>query len=59
MYEEFPTIFKGDRGYEREWLENLIQWVAETYECKKETIIATLVSILPKIEEDELEQFLV
>lgn len=57
MHSEFPTVFKnGDIYFTREWLENTVKWVTETY-SNKDTICATLNSILPEIEEEEIFQF--
>lgn len=56
IYEEFPSVFNSS-SYCREWLENTIQWIAETYEADNDRIKATICSILPEIEEDELTPF--
>lgn len=55
--DEFPVVFTGNYGWCREWLENLVKWVTETYDGKKDTIIATLDSILPEVTEEEIEKF--
>lgn len=57
MIEEFPPVFDGFRFYERQWLENTLQWITETYEGKKGTIIAAICSILPEVEEEEVLKF--
>lgn len=57
MIEEFPSVFDGLRFYERYWLENMLQWITETYEGEKGTIIAVICSMLPEIEEEEVLKF--
>lgn len=53
----FPSVFGGNNHYEREWLENMLQWVIETYEGNKDTIIAVIDSMLPEVTEEEISQF--
>ena len=57
MHSEFPKVFNnGDIYFTRDWLENTVKWVTETY-SNKDTICATLNSMLPEIEECEIYQF--
>ena len=57
MHNEFPSVFKGMAYFQREWLENTVQWVTETYENDYEKQMAALESMLPEIEEEEIIKF--
>lgn len=55
MHEEFPQVFSN--FYEREWLENVVQYGLETFENEYERFSAFMISILPEIEEEDLIKF--
>lgn len=57
MIEKFPAVFGTFITFEVEWLENTLQWITETYEGKKETIIFAICSMLPEIEVEEVLEF--
>jgi len=57
MREEFPEVFLGNRFYEEEWLENLIKYGLETFENEYERFLTFMVSILPEVEEEDLNKF--
>lgn len=57
MMKTFPSVFDGNGFYEREWLENMLQWITETYESNKDTIITVICAMLPEVTEEEISNF--
>ena len=57
MYDNFPSVF--EQPFAREWLENTLQWVTETFENDPEKVIINLNSMLPyEVEIEEIENFM-
>ena len=56
MYNEFPDVFRNNRYYEREWLDNVLEYATEHFSVYEE-FEAFMISIVPELVPEDLRKF--